>query len=95
VSEPVVPCAPDERRFNEKLDDLQAAHPFLYNLAVGIVVGALAWVIGFSALVIPLYTVSYAAVRAYLWGDGRILRRQYEARKVRSEQARTERRRRT
>ncbi|HEY9557969.1 MAG TPA: hypothetical protein VIR58_14620 [Acidimicrobiales bacterium] len=85
----------DERRFNEKLDDIQAAHPLPYNLVVGLIVGLIALAFGFHWLVVPLYALSYGLVRAYLWGDGRILRRQYEVRKVRSDAARAERRRRT
>jgi hypothetical protein len=90
---PTDPAQPDERRFPERLDDLQATHPFAYNLAVGLLVGLVAVVLGFELIVMPLYAVSYATLRAYLWGDGRILRRQYEVRKVRSDQARAERRR--
>jgi len=98
VSEPPQPPQPppaaDERRFNEKLDDLQAQRPFAYNLVVGALVGLVALLFSFHWIVVPLYAVSYAALRAYLWGDGRILRRQYEARKVRSDEARAARRRR-
>jgi len=86
--------APDERRFNEKLDDLQAALPFPYNLVVGLVIGLLALVFGFHWVFVLLYGSAYAALRAYLWGEGRILRRQYDARKIRSDEAREERRRR-
>jgi hypothetical protein len=91
VSDPAPPGPSDERRFPEKLDDLQAAHPFPYNLAAGVVVGGIAALFGFHWLVIPLYALSYATIRTYLWGEGRILQRQYEARKLRSDQARAQR----
>jgi hypothetical protein len=95
VSDPEPAGQVDERRFNEKLDDLQAAHPFPYNVAVGAIVGLIGVLLGFHWLVAPLYALSYGAIRAFLWRDGQILRRQYEARKIRSDQARAERRRRT
>ena len=74
---------PDAPRFNETLDHLQARHPFRYNLVTGALIGVvLAWL--WSAWWIAVvYAVSWASMRAYLWGDGRILRRQYEARLVR------------
>ena len=77
--------APDGARvhFNEKLDHLQARHPFRYNLATGAVIGAVLALIGFHWVIAVVYALSWAAVRAFLWGDGRILRRQYEARLVR------------
>jgi hypothetical protein len=84
----------DERGNLEKLDDLQAAHPFAYNLAVGVVVGALLLLFGVHPLFVALYAVSYAALRWILWQDGRILRRQYEARAVRWKEQQRERRRR-
>ena len=39
--------------------------------------------VGFHWLFGVLYAVSWAGLRAFLWGEGRILRRQYEARLVR------------
>jgi hypothetical protein len=89
------PTAPDERRFNEKLDDLQAAHPFTYNLATGAVIGLVLSLVGFHWSLVVAYAVVWAALRAYLWSGDRVLRRQYDARKVRSDAARAERRRRT
>lgn len=73
----------DERRFNEKLDDLQADHPFPYNLAVGVLVALILLLLGFHPVIAVLYAPSYATLRWYLWQDSRVLRRQYEARKVR------------
>jgi hypothetical protein len=71
-------------RFNERLDHLQAQRPFVYNLVTGaliavvlVLVFRLHWVLGVA------YALSWAAVRWYLWGEGRVLRRQYEARLVR------------
>src|SRR3546814_1309725 len=49
----------DERRFNEKLDDIQAAHPLPYNLVVGLIVGLIALAFGFHWLVVPLYALHY------------------------------------
>jgi hypothetical protein len=89
VVEPV-----DERSNLEKLDDLQAAHPFPYNLVVGAVMGLVLVLIGFHPVVLPIYALSYAALRSYLWGDGRLLRRQYDARAVRWAAKQAERRRR-
>ncbi len=75
---------PGDARGNlEKLDDIQAAHPFTYNLAVGVLMGLLLVLFGFHPVVVPVYAVSYAGLRAFLWGEGRLLRRQYEARRVR------------
>ena len=39
--------------------------------------------LGFHWAVVVAYALSWAAVRWFLWRDGRILRRQYEARQVR------------
>ena len=90
------PAGPADQRSNlEKLDDLQAHHPFPYNLVVGLVVGVLAWLIfGVHPLLGAAYAVVYAGVRWYLWQPGRVLHRQYEARAVRWKQAQAERRRR-
>ncbi|MGK2948915.1 MAG: hypothetical protein ACSLFP_10095 [Acidimicrobiales bacterium] len=89
------PATPDERRFNEKLDDLQAAHPFLYNLGTGAIIGVVLSLFGFQWLFAVAYALVWASLRAFLWGDGRVLRRQYDARKVRSDEAKVARRRRT
>jgi hypothetical protein len=75
--------ADDERSNLEKLDELQSAHPFPYNLAVGAAMGLVLWLIGFHPAVVPIYAVSYAALRWYLWQHDRLLRRQYEARAAR------------
>jgi hypothetical protein len=74
----------DKVRFNEKLDHLQARHPFQYNLVSGALIAAL-FVLLFQIhwLYAVLYVVSWAALRWYLWGEGRILRRQYDVRVVR------------
>jgi hypothetical protein len=85
----------DERRFNEKLDDVQAAHPLSYNLAVGAVMALVLVLIGLPWLFAPVYALSYAALRWFLWQDGRVLRRQYDARKVRCAAEAAARRRRT
>lgn len=84
----------DERRFNEKLDDVQAAHPFPYNLAVGVLVALVLLVFGFHPVIAGLYAPSYATLRWFLWQDGRVLRRQYDARKVRCALEAAEKRRR-
>jgi hypothetical protein len=70
-------------RFNEKLDHLQARHPFRYNLATGALIGIVLVLIGFEPVVAVTFALSWAALRGFLWGEGRILRRQYEARVVR------------
>ncbi len=88
ADEPSGPDRADDRPLPEKLDDLQAAHPFAYNLVVGLIVGLVGVLIGFHWLVAPLYALSYAALRSYLWGGERILRRQYDIRKVRAREAR-------
>jgi hypothetical protein len=77
-----VPDAP-KPRFNERLDHLQAAHPFRYNLVTGALIGLVLALFGFSWPAVALYALSWAAVRAFLWRDGRILRRQYEVRLAR------------
>ena len=79
----MIPLDPDKVRFNEKLDHLQARRPFTYNLVTGALVGVVLLVIGFPIAVVVAYVLSWAAVRWFLWRDGRILRRQYEARVVR------------
>jgi hypothetical protein len=75
---------PEDQRSNlERLDDLQAANPFAYNLAVGTVVALVLAAIGLPPAFAVLYALTYAALRWFLWQDGRILRRQYERRAVR------------
>jgi hypothetical protein len=82
-------------RFNDKLDHLQARHPFRYNLATGgIIALVVVLLVGFHWLIGVLYAISWAGLRAYLWGDGRILRRQYDARVIRVAEERAAKRRR-
>jgi hypothetical protein len=83
----------DQRSNLEKLDDLQAAQPFRYNLVVGVLMGLVLLVVGFHPIALPIYALSYAGLRAYLWADGRVLRRQYEARAARWAEKQAERRR--
>jgi len=85
---------PDQRSNLEKLDDLQCAHPFPYNLVVGALVGAVALLFGVHPLVSASYALCYAAVRWYLWRPGRVLHRQYLARAERWKATQEERRRR-
>jgi hypothetical protein len=75
---------PPKVRFNERLDHLQARRPFLYNLATGTVIGLVLVVFGLYWIWAVLYALSWASLRAFLWGDGRILRRQYDARTIRT-----------
>lgn len=85
----------DDARSNlEKLDDLQAAHPFPYNLVVGLLVGLLLVVFSFHPVLVLIYALSYATLRWFLWQEGRVLRRQYEARAIRWAEKQAERRRR-
>lgn len=71
----------DERSNLEKLDDLQAAYPFRYNLVVGALVGALVLLpIGVQPALVAVYVLVYASLRWFLWQDGRLLHRQYVAR---------------
>ncbi|MGH9273003.1 MAG: hypothetical protein ACRDZU_00020 [Acidimicrobiales bacterium] len=86
--------AADQRSNLEKLDDLQAAHPFPYNLVVGLLVGLVLLAIGIHPVLVAIYALSYAALRWYLWQDGRVLHRQYEARAVRWAEKQAERKRR-
>ena len=79
----MIPAEPDKVRFNEKLDHLQARRPFTYNLVTGALIGLVLLLFGVHWAVGIAYAVSWAAVRWFLWQDGRILRRQYEARQVR------------
>lgn len=88
------PGSPTDQRSNlERLDDLQAAHPFSYNLVVGAVIGAVFLLIGLQLFLVAIYVVSYAALRWYLWQDGRVLHRQYTARAARWAEKQAERRR--
>ncbi len=91
MSEPV---GEDDRRSNlERLDDLQAARPLTYNLVVGLIVGALLLPFGVHVALVTAYALTYAALRWFLWQDGRVLRRQYEARAVRWAEKQAQRRR--
>jgi hypothetical protein len=74
---------PDAPRLNERLDHLQAKHPFRYNLASGALIAGVLVLIGAPWWFAAAYAVSWAVVRTLLWRDGRILRRQYDARQVR------------
>jgi hypothetical protein len=85
---------PEPQRFNERLDHLQARHPFCYNLVTGALIGLVLLVLGFHWAVVAAYVLVWAGLRAALWRDGRILRRQYEARVVRVAHEKAERRRR-
>ncbi|MEX2294457.1 MAG: hypothetical protein WD691_11770 [Acidimicrobiales bacterium] len=73
----------DPRSKLERLDDLQATHPFPYNLVVGALIGAVFLLIGVQPFLAVVYVVSYASLRWYLWQHGRVLRRQYNARAAR------------
>ena len=84
---------PEKVRFNEKLDHLQARLPFRYNLGTGALIGLVLLVLGFHWVWAVAYTLSWASLRAFLWGEGRILHRQYEARTIRTAQQKAERRR--
>jgi len=79
----MIPAEPAKVRFNEKLDHLQARRPFTYNLVTGMLIGAVLLLFRVHWSVVIAYALSWAALRWYLWRDGRILRRQYEARQVR------------
>ena len=74
---------PDKPRLNETLDHVQARQPFLYNLGTGAVIGVVLLLFGFHGGLVLAYVVCWAALRAYLWGDGHVLRRQYDERQVR------------
>jgi hypothetical protein len=82
------------RLLTERLDNLQAAHPFPYNLVTGALIGLILLAVGFDWWVLPLYALSWATIRTVLWREGGVLRRQYDARSVRVEQQAVERRRR-
>jgi hypothetical protein len=87
------PSPRDERSNLEKLDDLQAAHPFAYNLLAGLLMGMVLLLIGFHPVTVPIYALSYATLRWFLWQPGRLLHRQYDARSVRWRQKQAARRR--
>jgi hypothetical protein len=84
----------DQRSNLEKLDDLQAAHPFPYNIVVGVLVGLILFAIGLPLVFVAIYALSYAGLRWFLWQDGRVLHRQYEARADRWAEKQAERKRR-
>jgi hypothetical protein len=85
---------PGKVRFNEKLDHLQARRPFVYNLVTGALIAVpFALLFGVHWALVAVYVLSWATLRWFLWGDGRILRRQYEARLVRVDAERAEKRR--
>jgi hypothetical protein len=85
---------PEKLRFNDKLDHLQARRPFLYNLVTGALIALpLALIFEIHWAYAVLYVLSWATLRWFLWGEVRILRRQYEARVVRVEAERAEKRR--
>jgi hypothetical protein len=81
-------------RLNERLDHLQAGQPFLYNLVTGLLVGGVLWLVGVAPAAVAVWVVSWTLIRWFLWGDGRLLRRQYEVRQVRVAEQRAEKRRR-
>jgi hypothetical protein len=85
--------ADDQRSNLEKLDDLQAARPFTYNLVVGLLAGSALLLFDVNISLVALYAMSYAALRWFLWRDGRVLRRQYAARADRWAAKQAERRR--
>ncbi|HLT15252.1 MAG TPA: hypothetical protein VK007_01010 [Acidimicrobiales bacterium] len=85
----------DERSNLEKLDDLQAAHPFPYNLVVGLLIVVVLYpFLRLHPVLLVAYALAYAGLRWYLWQPGRLLHRQYEARAIRWKQTQAERRRR-
>jgi hypothetical protein len=79
----MLPLDPDKVHLNEKLDHLQARRPFTYNLVTGLLIGLVLLIFSAPWWIVLAYAVSWACVRWLLWRDGRILRRQYEARLVR------------
>ena len=86
---------PEKVRFNDQLDHLQARRPFAYNLVTGALIAVpLVLIFEIHWAYAVFYVLSWATLRRFLWGEGRILRRQYEARVVRVEAERAEKRRR-
>ncbi len=84
----------DERSNLEKLDDLQCAHPFPYNLVVGLIVGGVLWLfLRLHPALVVVYALVYAGLRWYLWQPGRLLHNQYLARAERWKRAQEDRRR--
>jgi hypothetical protein len=79
----MIPADQPKVRFNEKLDHLQARRPFTYNLVTGLIIGLVLVILGAAWWFAVAYAPAWAAFRWFLWRDGRILRRQYEARQVR------------
>lgn len=74
--------------WNERLDHLQAAHPFRYNLVTGGVIGIIGVLLGFHWSLAVAYVLCWAGLRAFLWRGGGVLRRQYDERQVRVAAAR-------
>jgi len=71
----------DERSNLEKLDDLQAAHPFRYNLVAGALFGSILLLpLGVLPPLVATYALVYASLRWFLWQEGRLLHRQYTVR---------------
>ena len=56
---------------------------FFGNDVTGAVVGLLGVLLGFHWSIALAYVLCWAALRAFLWRDGRVLRRQYDERQVR------------
>ena len=85
----MIPLDPDKVRCNEKLDHLQAR---ALHLQPGhrVLIGRCCC--SSAPLVIASPTPSLGGVRWFLWRDGRILRRQYEARQVRGAEKEAKRR---
>ena len=87
-------AGPDKVRLNEKLDHLEARRPFAYNLVTGALIAVpVALFFSMHWLFAAFYVLSWATIRWFLWGEGRILRRQYEARVVRVEAEKAQKRR--
>ncbi|MEO6317665.1 MAG: hypothetical protein ABIP36_02675 [Acidimicrobiales bacterium] len=83
------------RHTNERLDHLQADHPFLSNLGTGLLIGLILKLFGFAWIWVIAYALSWALLRAFLWGEGRILRRQYDIRVARVAEQQAAKRRQT
>lgn len=69
--------------WNERLDHLQAAHPFRYNVVTGAVLGLIGVLVGFHWALALAYVLCWAGIRAFFWRDGAVLRRQYDERQLR------------
>ncbi|MGE3621514.1 MAG: hypothetical protein AB7L84_13725 [Acidimicrobiia bacterium] len=72
------------RAASERLDDLQAARPLPFNLATGVLLGLVGLLLGLHPLFAALWAVSWTALRTWLWRPDAVLRRQHEARRIRS-----------